>query len=106
MAIILIRTQLIISLVYAHGKTEQAKAIMIRLHKDQQDPTDAFALHEFRIMKAQIDLEMQKNITIWQALQIPSVRRRFILGFVTMLGTQCSGLLVLLSMYSHVPNSI
>ncbi|KAL5324740.1 hypothetical protein ACEPPN_009288 [Leptodophora sp. 'Broadleaf-Isolate-01'] len=81
---------------YAHGKTEQAKAIMIRLHKDQQDPTDAFALHEFRIMKAQIDLEMQKNITIWQALQIPSVRRRFILGFVTMLGTQCSGLLVLL----------
>jgi hypothetical protein len=79
---------------------------MIKLHKDHQDPTDAFALHEFKIMQAQIDLEMQKKITTWQALQIPSVRRRFILGFLTMLGTQCSGLLVLLSMYSRTPNPI
>jgi hypothetical protein len=99
-------SQLIISLVYAHGKTQQAKATMIKLHKDHQDPTDAFALHEFKIMQAQIDLEMQKKITTWQALQIPSVRRRFILGFLTMLGTQCSGLLVLLSMYSRTPNPI
>jgi hypothetical protein len=79
---------------------------MIKLHKDHQDPTDAFALHEFKIMQAQIDLEMQKKITTWQALQIPSVRRRFILGFLTMLGTQCSGLLVLLSMYSRTLNPI
>lgn len=50
-------------------------------------------------MQAQIDLEMQKKITTWQALQIPSVRKRFILGFMTMLGTQCSGLIVLLSRY-------
>jgi hypothetical protein len=49
-------------------------------------------------MKARIDLDMEKRISTWQALRIPSVKRRFMLGFLAMMGTQCSGLIVLLSM--------
>ena len=90
-------------LVYAHGRAEQAQMTMIKLHKDKQDPSNSFAMHEFTIMKAQIDLEMEKKRNTWDALKIPSVRKRFILGFLTMMGTQCSGLLVLLSkLYSIV----
>jgi hypothetical protein len=49
-------------------------------------------------MSAQLDLEIEKKMSTWNALKIPSVRKRFILGFLTMLGTQCSGLIVILSM--------
>jgi putative Ca2+/H+ antiporter (TMEM165/GDT1 family) len=86
--------------VYSHGKKDLAEATMIKLHKDKSDPTDSFARREFIIMAAQLDLESKKSKTTWQALQIPSVRKRFILAFLTMMGTQCSGLIVLLSKFS------
>lgn len=82
---------------YTHGKTEAAKALILKLHEDIDDPTNAFALKEYAIMAAQLDLEAEKRISTFQALMIPSIRRRFILGFLTMLGTQCSGLVVILS---------
>jgi hypothetical protein len=71
---------------------------VIKLHKDAGDPTDSFTHHELIIMKGRIDLDMEKRISTWQALRIPSVKRRFMLGFLAMMGTQCSGLIVLLSM--------
>jgi len=83
--------------VYAHGRPEEAEEVMVKLHRDKEDPSNSFALQEFKIMKAQIDLELEKKISTWQALKIPSVRRRFFLGFMAMMGTQCSGLVVLLS---------
>lgn len=70
---------------------------MVQLHRDKNDPTNSFALQEFKIMTAQIDLELENRIGTWQALKIPSMRKRFFLGFVAMMGTQCSGLVVLLS---------
>jgi hypothetical protein len=54
-------------------------------------------------MSAQLDLEKEKIMSTWNALKIFSVRKRFIIGFLAMLGTQCSGLIVILSVY---PTSI
>jgi hypothetical protein len=83
--------------VYNHGKAEAARDLMIKLHRDNEDPTNAFALKEYAIMTAQLDLEAEKKISTFQALKIASIRRRFILGFLAMMGTQCSGLVVILS---------
>ncbi|KAF2806030.1 general substrate transporter [Mytilinidion resinicola] len=83
---------------YAHGHEERALKTLIKLHKDKNDDSDTFARHEFSIIKAQTDLDMEKGMmTTWQALKISSVRKRFIIGFLAMMGTQCSGLLVLLT---------
>lgn len=93
----LTRPLLTLTPVYAHGRPEDAKEVMVKLHSDKEDPTNSFALQEFKIMTAQIDLELENKIGTWQALKIPSMRKRFLLGFVAMMGTQCSGLVVLLS---------
>lgn len=73
--------------------------MVTKLHQDKNNSTHEFAKQEFNIMSAQLDLEMEKKISTWNALKIPSVRKRFVLGFLTMLGTQCSGLIVILSIY-------
>jgi hypothetical protein len=79
-----------------HGKEEKAKITLVKLHRDKNDPSDHFALQEFRILKAQIDIEMRTGISTWKALRTPSVRRRYIIGILTMLGAQSTGLVVLL----------
>lgn len=86
---------------YSHGKAEQAEKVMVALHRDHSDPSDSFAHREFDLMKAQIDYEMETKKTILQHLKTPSMRRRFLLGFLTMSGTQFSGLLVILSKLSY-----
>jgi hypothetical protein len=86
--------------VYTHGKSDKALEVVTRLHQDKNNSTHEFAKQEFNIMSAQIDLETERKLSTWNALKIPSVRKRFILGFLTMLGTQCSGLIVILSTYS------
>lgn len=91
------RPLLIPTPVYAHGRSEEAKEVMVKLHRDKEDSTNSFALQEFKIMTAQIDMELENRMGTWQALKIPSMRKRFLLGFVAMMGTQCSGLVVLLS---------
>lgn len=73
---------------------------MTKIHRDKNDSTHEFAKSEFNIMSAQLDLEMEKKISTWNALKVPSVRKRFMLGFLAMMGTQCSGLVVILGTYS------
>ncbi|KAF7557364.1 hypothetical protein G7Z17_g637 [Cylindrodendrum hubeiense] len=87
--------------VYIQGREAEAEATMIKLHRVKDDPTDSFARQEFMVTKAQLDLDMQNRTTVWNAFHIPSLRKRLIIGFLAMMGTQCSGLNVLLS-YSPV----
>ena len=79
------------------GRHEAAEKVLVKLHRDHSDPTDSFARKEYLIMKAQIELEAETPLSYTQAIKKPSMRRRFILGWLTMSGTQFSGLLVILS---------
>ncbi|OCK80946.1 general substrate transporter [Lepidopterella palustris CBS 459.81] len=82
---------------YMHGKRDAAEKILCRLHKDPADPTNSFAHKEMRIIQAQVDMDVESSLTIRQAFKSPSLRKRFIIGWLAMSGTQFSGLLVILT---------
>lgn len=69
--------------------------MLCNLHKDPKDPDDTFARQEYALMKAQMDMEAESTLTVWQMLKAPSMRKRLILGFITMLGGQLTGVLVI-----------
>ncbi len=79
------------------GSFEESEKVLIKLHQDPSDPTHSFARKEYLIMKSQIDLEAETTMTLRQAFRSKSLRKRFILGALTMSGTQFSGLIVILS---------
>lgn len=85
------------NLVYSHGRRDEALDVLIKLHKSPHDPTNSYALGEFQIMGAQLQLELETPATIWQGFKKPSIRKRFILGIVSQSGTQLSGMLTILS---------
>ncbi|KAI0136171.1 general substrate transporter [Xylariales sp. AK1849] len=84
------------AVICSNGRQKEVEATMIKLHKTKSDPIDSFARKEFIISRAQLDLDLQKKTSIWKAMSKPSQRKRFILGFLAMMGTQYSGLDVLL----------
>lgn len=79
------------------GRHEAAEAVLLKLHKDPSDPEDMYAKSEYLIMKSQIDLEAETQWSLSRAFTSPTLRKRFILGWLTMSGTQFTGLLVILS---------
>jgi hypothetical protein len=79
------------------GRHEEAEQVLVKLHRDPSDPTNSFAAKEYLIMKAQIEMEIETRMSYRQAFAKPSMRKRFIIGWLTMSGTQFSGLLVILS---------
>jgi hypothetical protein len=81
------------------GRYEAAEAVLVKLHKHKSDPEDLYAKKEYLIMKSQIDLEAETQWSLSRAFTSPSLRKRFILGYATMCGTQFTGLLVILSQY-------
>jgi hypothetical protein len=80
-----------------HDRAEEAKKVLIGLHKKDSDPTHSFAQKELFVIKKQIDYENQNRLPVWQALKKRSLQKRFLIGFLSMSCTQCSGLLVVLS---------
>jgi hypothetical protein len=80
-----------------NGRYEAAEKVLKALHRDPTDPEDTYAHNEMILMRRQIDYEQSRKTTLLQALKKPSLRRRFIVGFLVMSGTQCSGLIVVLS---------
>lgn len=80
-----------------HGRAEEAEKVLMKLHADKSDPDNLFAHSEMIVMKHQIDYEMQHRLTIRDAFRQPSMRRRFLVGWLAMSGTQAGGLIVVLS---------
>jgi hypothetical protein len=80
-----------------HDRAEQAEKVLIALHRKKSDQDNAFARKELYIIKTQIDYEVSTRLPIREALKKKSLQKRFILGFLAMCCTQCSGLIVVLS---------
>lgn len=50
-------------------------------------------------MRRQIDLEASKDQSLWTGLKDPHIRKRFIVGFLSVTGSQASGSIVILSTF-------
>jgi hypothetical protein len=85
-----------------HDRAEEAERVLISLHKNANDAGDTFARKELFLIKKQIDYETQNRLPVWQALKQRSLQKRFLIGFLSMSATQCSGLLVVLSGLHHL----
>jgi hypothetical protein len=83
--------------VYSNGKADEAEKVLVALHRERSDPNNVFAHNEMAIMKHQIDYERERSLSFKQALRTPSMRRRFLVGWLAMSGTQAGGLIVVLS---------
>jgi hypothetical protein len=84
-------------IVYMHDRAEEAEKVLIALHKKPTDPNHLFAQKELFVIKNQINYENSNRLPVWQALKNRSLQKRFLIGFLSMSCTQCSGLLVVLS---------
>ncbi|KIW45754.1 uncharacterized protein PV06_04112 [Exophiala oligosperma] len=86
---------------YLAGEIDKAEKTIMRLHRDRTDPSNAYALAEFRTIKAQLDLEAQNRRSLWDGLRDPHLRKRFVFGFLVNTASQSSGSIVILT-YSSV----
>lgn len=77
-------------------RADEAEAVLIRLHSRTNDPEHLFARQEMAIIRRQLEYEKLKRVPVLQALKQPSLRRRFIVGFLAFWNTQCSGVIVVL----------
>lgn len=82
------------------GQADDAKRVLIRLHSQKDDETHVFAEQEFRIIKSQIDFESQSHLSLWAMVKRAPLRKRLVIGFLTMFSTQCIGTLIILGQYS------
>lgn len=79
-----------------NDRPEDALKVLIKLHSGGSSTDHTFAENEYRILKAQIDFESQSRTTILDMMRRPPLRKRLIIGFITMFATQCIGTLVIL----------
>ena len=81
---------------YTHDRADEAEKVLIALHKRADDPDHTFARKEIQIIRSQIDYERVNRLPVLEAFRKPSLQKRFVLGFLAMWNTQCSGLIVVL----------
>lgn len=86
---------------YLNGRAEQAQEILIKLHHTRADVGHTFARNEFRLMKAQIDLEAEETQHLSRIWTNRHLLKRFVVGWVAMSGTQASGSIIILSKPQH-----
>lgn len=86
---------------YMNDRADEAEKVLIALHRRADDPNHTFARKEIQIIKSQIDFERENKLPISQAFKKRSLQKRFIIGFLAMWDTQCSGLIVVLGTQSR-----
>lgn len=77
------------------GREEEAKAILLRLHDDPDDPSHILARTEFLQMSKQIALDRTLKSSWMHVLKKPSLRKRALITIGTTGFIQCSGILVI-----------
>lgn len=83
-------------------RNDEAWQTVLKLHssgiEDNSDST-AFAKEEFYQMTMQVnrDRAIAANETVWTLFSRPSYRKRMLCAFMTMFGTESTGILVIYS---------
>jgi hypothetical protein len=80
-----------------HDRSEQAYAILCKLHHDPNDPEDQFARRELALIERQqaADAVLLAEDGRWQLFTVPTYRKRITLAFLVMAGGQNNGTLVI-----------
>jgi MFS family permease len=75
------------------GRHEEAHEVLIKLHKDKNDPHDSVARKEFYQMKKQVELDRQikDNTSRFELFKTAPNRRRALVGFLLMWNNQFTG---------------
>jgi hypothetical protein len=60
-------------------RSDEALAVLEKMHHDPNQPDDDFYLREFHQIKAQIQLEREQTLGLSAILSKPSYRKRFLL---------------------------
>ena len=79
------------------NRNEEAHDVLLRLHRDKNDPHDTKARTEFYQMKKQVDYDRTIKATTsrWELFKTAPNRRRALVGFLLMWNNQFTGVLVL-----------
>lgn len=76
------------------GRPEEAKAILLRLHDDPEDPTHTFARTEYLQITKQLAVDRTLPTSWLHIFRTPSLRKRALITVGTTGFIQCSGILV------------
>ncbi|KAF7186641.1 MFS glucose transporter mfs1 [Pseudocercospora fuligena] len=87
---------------YMNDRAEEAEQILVKLHQRRDDPHHEFAHREMYIIKEQIEYERITKLPLWQALKQRSLQKRFMIGWLAIWCTQCSGVIVVLAYQSPI----
>lgn len=83
----------------------EALQVLSRLHRNKNDPDHAFAHQEYRQIREQHE-EAEKSKATWtQMWTVKSYRRRSLLSFFVMFGSQMTAILIASSKYDLVYNA-
>lgn len=85
------------SLVISRDRSEEALAIVKRLHRDPNDLDDSFAVREFQQIRQQFEIDRLSAVSWKQMFTKPSYRKRMIIGFIVLFGAQTTGTTVIAS---------
>ena len=61
------------------------------------DPDDLFAFREFQQIKQQFEIDRLSAVSWWQLFAKPSYRKRMIIGFIVLFGSQTTATTVIAS---------
>jgi hypothetical protein len=79
-----------------HDHAEEAEKFLIALTRRLMTHTINL-LRELFVIKSELDQESQSHLLFWQVLKKRTLQKHFLIGFLSMDCTECSGLLVVLS---------
>ena len=80
-------------------RPDEALSIILRLHKDDNDPENLFAFREFEQIKQQYNIDKENEVSWKEMFMKKSYRKRLIIGFIVMFASQTTGTTVINSEY-------
>lgn len=80
-------------------RPDDAIRVLIRLHRNKDDPDHTFAHREYLQIKEQHDEDESNRVTWTQMVTVPSYRRRTAIAVFVMFASQFTGTLVVSGMY-------
>ncbi|KAL1849896.1 hypothetical protein VTK73DRAFT_9790 [Phialemonium thermophilum] len=79
----------------SQDRSEEALAVVRKLHHDPQNPDDTFAFREYQQIRQQYEIDRRNEVSWIQLFAKPSYRKRMIIGFIVLFGAQTTGTTVI-----------
>lgn len=84
-------------LVISRDRSEEALEIVKKLHQDPSDPDNIFAFREYQQIRQQFEIDRRSAVSWTQMFTKSSYRKRMIIGFIVLFGSQTTATTVIAS---------